>query len=227
MNGLIEPFLRDAVSSVRGAKVSVIVPCLNEEAMIGDCLASVQFAGAVLVVDAFSTDNTLEIARQHSARILQHAFWSHGAQINWALPQAKHDWVLVVDADERVTPELASEILTVLQAPDCAGYRLRRRNFFLGKEIRHGMWGKDYALRLFHRAKGRYQQRHVHSSVELDGPAGRCREALLHYSYRSLDDYTRKIHRFSRGGALDGFERGARSSVWHMLSHGAGRFLKS
>jgi len=206
--------------------LSVIVPCFNEEKMIGDCLASVRFAGEVLVVDSFSTDRTVEIARRHTERILQHEFWSHGAQNNWAIPQARHDWVLVVDADERVTPELAQEIQNLLRNPRHDGYWLRRRNFFLGKEMRHGAGARDYVLRLFRRDKGRYQEKPVHSRVELSGLAGRCRAALLHYSYPSLDDYMRKGPRFVRGGAWMALERGAGSGPGWMLAHALGQFFK-
>jgi hypothetical protein len=132
-----------------------------------------------------------------------------------------------VDADERVTPGLAEEIKTVLRDPKFDGYWLWRRNFFGGREIRHGMWGKDCVLRLFRRSTGRYQEKRVHSQVELDGEAGQCRETLTHHSYRSLDDYLRKIHRFSQGGALSMYERGRRSGIWHMAFHSLGRFLKS
>ncbi len=209
------------------AKVTVIVPCYNEEDVIAECLESLSFADEILVVDSFSTDRTVEIARRHTDRILQHEFWSHGAQNNWAIPQAKHDWVMIVDADERVTPELAEEIRALLRDPDRDGYYVRRRNFFLGREIRHGTWGGDRVLRLFHRGSGRYQELHVHSRVELRGRAGQCRGALLHHTFRSLEDYGRKIHRFSRGGARNEYERGRRSGAWRMLGHGAGRFFKS
>lgn len=209
------------------APLSVIIPCFNEEVRIAECLASVAFADEILVVDSFSTDRTVELARQHGARVLQHEFWSHGAQNNWAIPQAKHNWVLIVDADERVTPELAAELSGLLAAPDCYGYWIRRRNFFLGRELRHGSGSKDSVLRLFRRDKGRYQEKHVHSQVELNGRAGNCRGTLLHYSYQSLDDFTRKGHRFTRGGALSALEQGTRSSATGMLVHAIGRFLKS
>jgi len=209
------------------APLTVIVPCFNEESMIAGCLESVQFADEILVVDSFSTDKTLEIARRYATRVLQHEFWSHGAQNNWAASQAKHSWVMVVDADERVTPELADEIRVLLRDPNRQGYEMRRRNFFLGREIRHGTWGSDYVLRLYQRDRGRYQERHVHSRVELDGRKGRCRGALLHHTYRSLDDYARKIHRFSRGGAMNENERGKRGSAWKIVAHGVGRFFKT
>jgi glycosyltransferase involved in cell wall biosynthesis len=207
--------------------LTVIVPCFNEESMISDCLASARFADEILVVDSFSSDRTVELAREFTPRVLQHEFWSHGAQNNWAIPQAKHDWVLILDADERVSPELAGEIRDLMDSPASRGYWLRRRNFFIGKEIRHGMWGGDKVLRLFNRKYGKYQEKRVHSRVELEGPAGQCRAALVHHSYRSLDDYMRKVHRFSQGGALTLREQGKRSSPWRMVSHGVGRFLKS
>lgn len=216
-----------ASKNAAAAPLSVIVPCFNEERVIADCLQSVRFADEIVVVDSFSTDRTLEIARRYTDRILQHPFWSHGAQNNWAIPQAKHGWVLIVDADERVTPELASELSKLLAAPDCDGYWIRRRNFFLGKELRYGSGGKDSVLRLFRRDKGRYQEKHVHSQVELSGQAGSCRGTLLHYSYQSLDDFTRKGQRFTRGGALTAFEKGAHSSAGGMLMHACGRFFKS
>ncbi len=208
-------------------RLTVIIPCFNEEAAIEDCLTSVKFADEILVVDSFSTDRTLEIARWHTDRILQHEFQSHGAQNNWALPHATHEWVLIVDADERVTPELAEEIRGILREPDCDGYWIRRRNFFLGKEIRHGTWGTDRVLRLFRRDKGRYEEKPVHSKVVLNGRDGHCREALLHYTYRSMDDWLRKVHRFSTGGAINARESGAQSSGWCMFSRACARVLKS
>src|SRR5437588_1041812 len=124
--------------------LTVIVPCHNEEHLSGDCLASAKFADEILVVDSFSADRTLEIARQYTSRILQHEFSGHGAQNNWALPQARNDWVLVLDADERIPPRLAEEIQNRLNDSAMDGYWIRRRNFFLGKEIRHGSGAKDY-----------------------------------------------------------------------------------
>ncbi len=208
-------------------ELTAIVACFNEEANIVDCLAGLRFADEVIVVDSFSTDHTVERARPHANRLLQHAFWSHGAQINWAIPQAKHGWILVVDADERVPAGLAAEIRGLLSAPTRDGYWLWRRNFFLGRELRYGTAGDDRVLRLFRRDRGRYQEKHVHSRVELTGATGRCREGLLHYSYNTLDDYTRKAHRFSTGGALTEFEQGRRSGPCRMLAHAIGRFLKS
>lgn len=195
--------------------------------MIGECLASVRFADEILVVDSFSTDRTLEIVRQHATRVLQHEYTNSATQKNWTIPQARHEWVLIVDSDERVTPELRREILQILEDPECDGYWIRRRNFFLGKEIRHGAWESDRVLRLFRRDLGRYQAKHVHAGIELKGRAGWCREKLDHYSHRSLDDYTRKVGRYTSWGALNARDKGSRVGGWRVFGQWAGHFVKS
>src|SRR6185436_4357282 len=170
--------------------LTALVTCYNEEAMIGECLASIAFAQEIIVVDSFSTDRTVEIARPLATRILQHEYINPAAQKNWAIPQAAHDWVLILDADERATPELVVEVKQILENPKYDGYWIRRRNFLFGREIKHGTWRKDKVLRLFRRDKGRYQDKQVHEEIELATTPGWCRERLLHYSYRSLDDFT-------------------------------------
>ncbi len=207
--------------------LTVIVTCHNEETMIGDCLASVRFADEILVVDSFSTDRTLEIARPLATRVLQHEYVNPATQKNWVIPQARHEWVLILDSDERATPELAAEIKQILERPQYDGYWIRRRNFFWEKEIRYGAWRKDKVLRLFRRDRGRYQDKQVHEEIELSTPAGWCRERLLHYSYRSLDDYLRKLSRYSAWGALDARQQGLRGSAWRMCGHSLARFCKS
>ena len=207
-------------------QISVIIPCFNEETMIAGCLESVSFADEIMVVDSFSTDRTLEIARHHTQRILQHEYINSAAQKNWAIPQAKHPWVLIVDADERVSPELAAEIGKILQNPDCDSYWIRRRNYFFGKQIRHGSWRTDKVLRLFRRDIGRYQRRHVHAEIEMKGRVGRCSHVLDHYSFRSLDDFFRKVARYSTWGAMNAQDKGIRGNGWRLFGHSIGDFLK-
>jgi len=149
------------------------------------------------------------------------------AQKNWAIPQARNEWVLIVDSDERVPASLAREIQYILEKPQFDGYWIRRRNFFMGREIRHGTWGTDKVLRLFRRDKARYQQKHVHAEIELDGNAGSCREKLDHYSYRTLDDFMRKAGRYSAWGAMNARDQGKQASGWRIFGHGTGHFLKS
>jgi glycosyltransferase involved in cell wall biosynthesis len=207
--------------------LTALITCGNEEAMIADCLASARFADEILVVDSFSTDRTMAIARPLATRILQHEYVNPAAQKNWAIPQAANEWVLVLDSDERATPELAAEIGQILKNPQFEGYWIRRRNYFWGKEIRHGTWRNDKVLRLFRRDRGRYQDKQVHEEIELGSPAGWCRERLLHFSYRSLDDYLRKASRYSAWGADDARRRGVRGSPANILIHSFAHFFKS
>ncbi len=195
--------------------------------MIGDCLASVAFADEKLVVDSFSTDKTLEIARKFPARILQHEYVNSATQKNWAIEQVANPWILIVDSDERVTPELAEEIQAILRKPEFDGYWIRRRNFFMGREIRYGSWRRDKVLRLFRRGQARYQTKHVHAEIELSGSVGWCRARLDHYSYRSLDDFLRKAVRYSTWGAMNARDQGKRGTGWRIFGHSVGHFLKS
>jgi glycosyltransferase involved in cell wall biosynthesis len=208
-------------------KLSAIVTCFNEEANISHCLQSLRFADEVLVVDSFSTDRTPEIARSLSTRFLQHEYASPARQKNWAIPQAAHEWVLLLDADERVTPELEAEVGQILASPQFDGYWIRRKNFFWGKEIRHGAWKTDKVLRLFKRDLARYHDKEVHEEIDIRFPVGMCRDRLLHYSYRSLDDYVRKAPRYGAWGANDAHRRGAAGSGWRILGHSSGHFFKS
>ena len=207
--------------------LTVIVPCGNEEAVIEGCLASVGFADEILVVDSFSTDGTLAIARKYTDRILQHEYINSAAQKNWAIPQARHEWVLIVDCDERVTPELAAEIKAILEAPQYDGYWIRRRNFMFGKEIRHGTWSTDKVLRLFRRDLGRYENKHVHAEIELDGRVGWFRGKLVHHGFRSLSQYLSKMDRYGAWGALNARDLGLRGTGWRIAVHSLGSFLKS
>ena len=136
--------------------LSVIVPTFNEETTLRDCLESVRFADEILVVDSFSTDATVDIARGCGARILQHEYGYSARQKNWAIPQATHPWVLLVDSDERVTPGLKEEILALLGAgPKHDGYWILRANHFLGRRMRRCGWGTDKVIRLFRRCDGK------------------------------------------------------------------------
>lgn len=209
------------------SRLSAIVTALNEAGSIRDCLASVSFADEVLVVDSFSTDGTPELAREAGAKVLQHEYASPAAQRNWAVAQAVHEWVLMVDADERVSAELAGEIPVAIASPRYPGYLVKRRNFFLGHEIRYSGWQNDWVLRLFRREGTRYEERQIHERAEVAGPVGRLRGRLLHYSYRSMDDYWRKLRRYAEWNAHQASERGERVSALRLMLHPPLRFLKA
>jgi len=210
------------------ASISAIVTTLNEEERIAECLGHLAFADEVLVVDSFSTDRTAEIAGKLGARVLQHEYRSPASQKNWALEQTSCDWALIVDADELVTDDLAAEIRQVVANTDARdGYRIRRRNFFLGHEIRYSGWQNDRVLRLFRRDRGTHPERQIHEQVVVDGLVGDLTGTLLHYSYRSLDDYWRKLKRYAEWNAAEARSRGARVSPLYMTIHPALRFWKA
>ena len=209
------------------APVSALVIAQNEETNIAECLATLRWAEEVVVVDGGSKDATVDLAREAGARVLAHPFESPARQRNWALPQLRSDWVLVVDADERVTTELAEEIAgTLAGQPGETGFWLKRRSYFLGRPMRYGGWQRDWVLRLFRRGEGNYDDRRVHETVILAGPTRRLGGVLLHHTYPSLDDYLVKSRRYASWGAHELFHQGRRPSLNDLLFRPPARFLK-
>jgi glycosyltransferase involved in cell wall biosynthesis len=185
------------------APISVLILTLNEELNLPDCLASVDWADEVVVVDSFSADATAAIARSHGARVVEHTFENYSRQRNWALETLSHahDWVLFLDADERVTPELRDEIEAVVACGTTEdrprGYYLNRRLIFLGTWIRHAGWYPSWNLRLFQHRFGRYEDRAVHEHVVLQGGAGYLQHDLLHADERGLEAFIERHNRYS------------------------------
>ena len=208
------------------AGLTVIVPCCNEEQVIGDCLESVRWADEILVVDSGSTDRTLEIASAYTDRILQHEYINSAAQKNWAIPQASHAWVLIVDSDERVSANLSKEIKQIISSsPDRDGSWVRRENYVFGQRIRYTSWGKDRVLRLFRRDLGRYQTKRVHAEVMLEN-TGELQAPLLHLAVSSLERWAEKINRYSTWKAEDKAQRGFGLPLVQVLCRPACRFFK-
>ena len=209
------------------AAVSVVIAARNAAAHIASCVRSVAWAGEVLVVENDSTDDTTLLALAEGAVVFSHPFSTIGQQRNAAIARARHEWVLVVDADERCTPELASEIgaLVTSDAPAADAYRIPRRNHFLGREIRGGGWQSDRPVRLFRRTL-RYDERPVHERVVIDDDAvGTLRGALLHYTYSTLDEYFEKLDRYSRDWAAQHFAAGRRASPFAAVVKPPARFV--
>jgi len=181
--------------------LSVLVPTLDEELNLPDCLDSLQWADEVFVVDSFSKDRTLEIARARGAHVVRHAFESYSRQKNWALDNLpfRNEWVLIVDADERVTPELRCEVEQVLVSSTAAfeGYYVNRRFIFLGTWVRHAGWYPSWNLRLFRHRLGRYDDREVHEHIVLNGRVGYLRNDLLHFDKRGLEAYIARHNHYS------------------------------
>lgn len=203
--------------------VTVVIAARNEAANIEQCVSSVAWAREIIVVENDSTDNTVELARSAGATVMSHPFVTIGAQRNAAMARASSEWILVVDADERATADLGDEIRSVIERPTANAYRVPRRNFFLGAEIRHGGWDHDRPVRLF-RSNLRYDSSRVHEHVEVDGAVGELKGRLTHEPYASLDSYMEKLDRYSRWWAEDRFEKGKRTHPFSSLMRARLRF---
>jgi (heptosyl)LPS beta-1,4-glucosyltransferase len=205
--------------------VSVIIAARNEADQIADCIASVSWAAEVLVVENDSTDDTVARAREAGATVFSQPFRTIAGQRNAALAQASQRWALVVDADERGTPKLAGAVARAIASPGaCEAFRVRRRNFFLGREVRHGGWERDRPVRLF-RQPLRYEELPVHEHVLVQGAVGELEEPLLHTPYADLDEYFEKLRRYSRSWAAQNLARGRRASVRDLLLRPPGRLV--
>ncbi len=210
-------------------KLSVIVITRNEAAHIGDCLDSVAFADEIVVLDSGSTDDTCEIARARGARVEVSPDWpGFGPQKNRALDLATGDWVLSIDADERVPPELARAIRQAIETPAADAYRIARLSNFCGRWIRHSGWWPDYVLRLFKRGAARFNDVVVHERVvPADGRAPlRLEGHFQHYPYDNLDALITKINRYSSDAAAMMYAKGRRTSVLGALGHSFWTFVR-
>jgi len=194
--------------------------------LLADCLASAAFAGEIVVVDSGSRDDTVEIARRCGARVIEEPWRGFGAQKNFAVGCAAHDWVLCLDADERVTPELASSIRTAMAKPDVAAYAMARRNRFLGRWLAHGEGYPDWNVRLFDRRRARWTEDPVHEHVVAHGAVAQLFGDLLHASAESIDDYMAKQNRYTTLQAAAMHARGERASVTRLVVSPLVRFFR-
>ena len=198
--------------------VSAYVITLNEEANIAACLESLGWVDDLVVVDSASTDRTVEIARRYTDRIFQEEFCGFGRLRNAAVARCRHDWVLSVDADERVSPDLAAEIERELAAPRHAAYFVPRRSHFLGHWIRHGGWYPDYRQpQLFDRRRFRYRHDLVHEGFECQGSLGYLRGHVVQYPFRTVAQFLQKMDRYSELRARDLAAAGRRFSPLRLV----------
>lgn len=210
------------------AGLSVIITTFNEEVNIADCIESVLWADEILVVDSYSRDRTVPIAQGYPVQVLQREYFGSAAQKNWAIDRTTKEWVLIVDADERVTPELAAEILRVLAtAPPVNGFSIKRDNVFVDRVIRHSGWSTDKVIRLFRRDKGRYPNRRVHADLAIEGPTPLLQHAFLHYTFRSFDQYFEKFLNYAEWGAAQAYREGRSVGVLEIAGRPLWRFLRT
>jgi glycosyltransferase involved in cell wall biosynthesis len=207
-------------------RLSVTIIAWNEEERLRACLESVDWADEIVVVDAESTDKTVSLAREFTEKVWIRPWPGFAAQKNFALDQVTGDWMLSLDADERVTPALSERIRDILNADGPAdGYRIPRRNLFWGAWVRHGGLYPDHQLRLFRRGVGRFVEDAVHESVRVEGRVETLGEPLLHESYRDLEDFVRRSNRYSTLAAHDWLRDGRRVGVAGLILKPLGRFV--
>jgi len=210
--------------------VSALVITRDEESNIGACLGSLTWADEILVIDAQSTDCTLEAARRYTHHVYSREWPGYGPQKNFGIDRATGEWVLIVDADERVTNELHEEIRRVLAIPNTtgvAGFEIPRRNFFYGRWLRWGGKYPDYQLRLFRRTAGRYDDTPLHERLQIAGPIARLQEPLDHYSMPTIRHNVRKMMRYTTLGAIDKLKKKPEVSGLHLALNHVGTILRA
>jgi len=211
-------------------RISATIITFNEESTIKAACESVSWADEIVVVDSSSTDTTREIATNSGARVIVNAWPGFGAQKQFAVEQAKHDWIFSLDADERVSDELRASIAKLGDSPAADGYLISRRTFYQNRWIRGGGWYPDRQLRLFNRTKGRWKQRHIHESVTMDEGArvDNLQGDLLHYTSPGAAHHHRIIgERYAPLAAQQMFEEGRRASILGVASAGPAAFIRS
>ena len=209
-------------------RLSVTVITRNEAQKLETALESVAWADQIVVVDSESTDETATIARRFTADVCVRPFQGYGEQKNYAAGLARNDWILSLDADERVTPALASEIRDLLRdEPPAGGYRIPRVTFHLGRWIRTTDWYPDYQLRLYDRRAARWSEPLVHESVRLDGRPGRLRGELQHFPYRDTADHLKTIDRYTSLAAEQMRRDGKRPGLVSVVTHPPLAFLRN
>jgi len=210
--------------------LAVVIITLNEERNLGGCLESVRWVDEIVVVDAQSVDQTVDIARRYTNKVFVRSWPGFGPQKNFAMDQTSADWVLIVDADERVTDSLRREILELLRAgqpPDVAGFEIPRRNFFYGQWIRGGGIYPDYQLRLIRRSAGRYDEVLLHERLQLKGSILRLRSPLDHHSVPSIRDHVRKMAQYTTLGGLEKLKTRSRVTPLEVAGNHLGTIFKT
>ncbi|MGQ0578418.1 MAG: glycosyltransferase family 2 protein [Betaproteobacteria bacterium] len=209
-------------------KLSVVIITRNEEAGIRRCLESVKWADEIVVLDSHSTDATVQICREYTQYVHETDWPGFGAQKNRALQRATGDWVLSLDADEQVTPELRDEIRTVLSVsagPDA--YELPRLSNYCGRFMRHGGWWPDHVTRLFRRGKAHFSDDLVHEKLIVNGATGRLGNHLVHLAFENFEEVLHKIDRYSTASAEMLRDKGRSGSLSRALLHGLWTFLRT
>ncbi len=211
-------------------KLSVIIITFNEEKNIRDCLNSVKWADEIIVVDSFSNDRTLEISKEYTDKVFQNKWQGFVEQKNFALTKASHNWILSIDADERISDELKEEIKGLLSnSLKYDGYYIPRKTFYVKKWILNCGWYPDYKIRLFKKDKGRWEGTEgtaIHESVKINGRIGYLKGDILHYSFMSISSHLKTINSFTSISAMENFKKGKKAGILSILFRPLFNFFK-
>lgn len=207
-------------------QISAVIICKNEEDNIAGAIESLLWANEILIVDSYSTDSTIAIAKNYPVKIVARAFDNYSNQRNWAIDHTSNEWVIMLDADERVTEPLQKEIMNLLSAsPAHSAYKIFRKNYFMGKRVRFSGWQNDGVVRLFNKSECRYSDKQVHEELVVPGPVGKLRQKMLHYTYRDLPHYLDKWNSYSWLAAKDRLGRKKKITIYHLAVKPAIWFL--
>ncbi|MGJ8762192.1 glycosyltransferase family 2 protein [Polaribacter sp. R2A056_3_33] len=206
-------------------KITAIIPTLNEEIHIADAIKSVSFADEIIVIDSYSTDKTLEIAEKLHVKIIKRKFDDFSSQKNFAIDQAAHNWIYILDADERVTPEVKKEILEAVKNPNgFVGFYVRRTFYFCEKKVNYSGFQRDKVIRLFLKEHCNYKGA-VHERIAANGEIGFFKHKIDHFSYRNYDHYISKMNHYAAIRAKELHERGAKVNIYHVMIKPSARFF--
>jgi len=198
-------------------KVTAIIPTFNEQIHIEDAIQSVSFADEILVIDSFSTDQTVELAKKYPVKVIQRVFDDFSSQKNFAIEKAKYNWIYILDADERVSDNLKDEILKALDDPlDFVGFYINRSFYYFGKKINYGGYQRDKVLRLFRKDRCRYNGDLVHERIKFNGKTGKFINKIEHYSYQSYEHFNYKLDHYASLRALSLFRKKKSISFFHL-----------
>lgn len=207
--------------------LTIIIAAKNEARNISECIQSASFADEILVLDSGSTDGTQELAIAAGAKVVSTDWPGYGPQQSRGIGMATSQWVLSLDADERISAELKIQVLQAIQSERADGFRLPRLSSLCGTFIHHGGWRPDYTLRLVKREKAGFTHHFLHAQMTVDGTKADLSESLIHFSYRDLDDVLEKLNRYASGNAKDLDSKGVKGSLSKAIAHGVWAFLRT
>lgn len=209
-------------------QISAIIPSFNEEMNIAAAIESCLFADEIIVVDSFSTDKTVEIAKSYpQVTVLQHEYVHSAAQKNWTIPQAKYKWIFLLDADETTTPALIQEIKDTIKSPKHVAYWIKRQNYFMDQKLNY-IWKGDAVIRLFQRDKCKYENKHVHAEIIAKGSIGELKNKMNHDTYKGkgLASHLKKAERYTTWAALDRVKKIKKVTLYHLAVKPFFAFIK-